>query len=123
MQIVEIYADEAGETHFRANAVNLNTRDFVPPSAPMGVSAETPLTTGVFLELPPGWDPKYHATPRPQWVVVLRGHLRIAAAIDETATDFRPGDVFLLNDKHSKGHLTLVQGQETVALFLVGLPE
>jgi hypothetical protein len=54
MQIVEIYADEAGETHFCANAVNLNTRDFVPPSAPMGVSAETPLTTGVFLELPPG---------------------------------------------------------------------
>lgn len=80
MQIVEIYADEAGETHFRANAVNLNTRDFVPPSAPMGVSAETPLTTGVFLELPPGWDPKYHATPRPQWVVVSIFSLALMAA-------------------------------------------
>ena len=122
MQIVEIYADGGGETHFRTNPVSLAQRDFAPPSAPMGVSADMPLTAGVFLELPPGWDPKFHATPRRQWVVVLRGALHITAT-DGTATDFRPGDVFFLNDENSKGHQSLVEGPETVGLFLVGLAD
>jgi quercetin dioxygenase-like cupin family protein len=86
----------------------------------MRVSSETPPTTGVFLELPSGWDPAYHASPRPQWVVVLRGHLNVTAT-DGTTTAFRPGDVFFLNDQNSKGHQSLVQGGETVALLLVGL--
>ena len=120
MQITEIYADYTGETHFRDVSVSLALRDFAPPSAPMGVSSDTPLTTGVFLELPPGWDPEYHASPRPQWVVVLGGCLNITAT-DGTTTAFRPGDVFFLNDQNSKGHQSLVQGQEAVALFLVGL--
>lgn len=119
MQITEIYSDEAGETHIRANPVILAPRDFAPPSAPMGVSAETSMTTGVFLELPPGWDPNYHATPRQQLVVVLRGLLHVTTT-DGASADFRPGDVFFLNDENSKGHQSLVQGDETVALFLVG---
>ena len=77
MQITEIYADEVSETHLRNVAVNLAARDFAPPSAPIGASPETPMTTGVFLELPPGWDPQYHATPRRQLVVLLQGHLKI----------------------------------------------
>jgi hypothetical protein len=120
MQITEIYADDLGETHLRDKQVNLELRDFAPPSAPMGVSPETPLASGVFLELPPGWDPLYHATPRRQLVVVLRGHLNIATT-DGAAADFQRGDVFLLNDQDSKGHLSLVQGQESVILFLAGL--
>ena len=119
IEITEIYSDEAGETHIRANPVILAPRDFAPPSAPMGVSAEMPLTTGVILELPPGWDPKYHATPRRQLVVVLRGYLHITTT-DGTGADFRPGDVFFLNDENSKGHQSLVQGKETVGLLLVG---
>jgi uncharacterized cupin superfamily protein len=120
MQITEIYADRTGETHFRTSPITLAPRDFAPPSPPMAVSPDMPLTTGVFLELPPGWDPKYHATPRRQWVVVLRGVLRITAT-DGTATDFHPGDSFFLKDQNSKGHQSLVQGEETVALLLVGL--
>ncbi len=120
MQITEIFADHAGETHIRVTPVELAPRDYAPPSAPMGVSPEMAMTTGVVLELPPGWDPHYHATPRRQWVVMLRGHLNITTT-DGRAADFRPGDVFFLNDENSKGHRSLVQGEETVALFLVGL--
>jgi len=122
MQITEIYADRSGETHFRTCPIALNPRDFAPPSAPMNVSTDTPMTTGVFLELPPGWDPKYHATPRRQWVVVLRGTLRITAS-DQTVAVFHPGDIFFLNDPNSKGHQSLVQGEETVALLLVALSD
>ena len=120
MQMTEIYADGSGETHIRTLPIALSPRDFAPPSAPMGVSAETGTTSGVFLELPPGWDPHYHATPRRQWVIVLRGHLNITTT-DGAATDFHPGDVFFLNDENSKGHRSLVQGDVAVALFLVGL--
>ncbi len=122
MQIREIYADDVNETHLRNVEVNLAARDFAPPSAPMGVSPETPMTTSVFLELPPGWDPRHHATPRRQLVVVLQGHLKITTT-DGASADFRRGDVFFLNDKGSKGHLSLVQGQEAVGLFLVGVAD
>ena len=122
MQITEIYADGTGQTQLRNTRVNLARRDFAPPSAPMGVSSETFLTTGVFLELPPGWDPHYHATPRKQLVVVLNGHLNIATTGGASA-DFRRGDVFVLNDKDSRGHLSLVQGREPVDLFLVGVAD
>lgn len=119
MHIPEIYADEDGETHIRTSPIILTPRDFAPPSAPMGVSAELPLTTGVILELPSGWDPRYHATPRRQLVAVLRGSLHVTTS-DGTGADIGPGDVFFLNDENSKGHQSLVQGEETVALFLVG---
>jgi len=122
MQITEIYADEVSETHLRNVAVNLAARDFAPPSAPICASPETPMTTGVFLELPPGWDPQYHATPRRQLVVLLQGHLKITTT-DGTSADFRRGDVLLLNDKDSKGHRSLVQGQEAVGLLLVGIAD
>jgi quercetin dioxygenase-like cupin family protein len=122
MQITEIYADDAGETHLHNVQIDLLDRDFAPPSAPMGVSSETPLTSGVFLELPPGWDPQHHATPRKQMVVVLKGHLNIATT-DGACADFRRGDVFFLNDEGSKGHLSLVQGEKTVGLFLVGIAD
>jgi hypothetical protein len=120
MQITEIFADPAGETHMRNLPVELAPRDFAPPSAPMGVSREIRMTTGVILELPPGWDPNYHATPRAQWVVTLRGRLNVTTT-DGKTVDFRPGDIFCLNDENSKGHRSLVQGAETVALFLIGL--
>ena len=35
MQITEIYVDDASETHLRDIQVNLEPRDFAPPSAPM----------------------------------------------------------------------------------------
>lgn len=122
MHVTEIYADDAGETHMRDGPVRLACRDFAPPSAPMGASAETPLTTSIFLELPPGWDPHYHATPRRQLVVVLSGHLKITTT-DGAHADFRAGDVFFLNDKGSKGHQSVVQTQHAVGLLLVGVAD
>jgi hypothetical protein len=54
--------------------------------------------------------------------VVLRGTLRITAS-DQTVAVFHPGDIFFLNDPNSKGHQSLVQGEETVALLLVALSD
>jgi len=53
-------------------------------------------------------------------VTLLRGTLRITTT-DQSATIFHTGDAFFLNDQDSKGHQSLVQGEESVALLLVGL--
>lgn len=120
MQFTEVFSDGNGDTHFRDIPVAMALRDFAPPSAPMAASAEVQTATGIFLSLPPGWDPKHHAIPIRQWGFMVAGHLRITVT-DGAVAEFRPGDLFLLSDVEGRGHQSLVQGQEPVTLFMVGL--
>ncbi len=122
MQISEIYKDAEGETHFRKRDVDLDLHDYAPPSAPVGLSAETPMTSGVFLEAPPGWDKSFHPTPRRQYAVLLSGRATVTVT-DGTAIDVKPGDVVLLNDMDCKGHLTRVQGNKPALFLLVGVAD
>lgn len=119
MELVEIYADGAGETHFRKTRIELEMRDFAPPSQPIRVSAEMASTSSVFLVAPPGWDEEFHPTPRRQLAVMLEGEATITASDGETIPA-RPGTVVLLNDQDSKGHLTRVQGDKDAAFLLIG---
>ncbi len=73
MDLLKIYADEAGETHFRRVSVELAPNHYVPPSPPIEISTETPVTTSLFLVAPQGWDDAFHATPRRQYAVLLSG--------------------------------------------------
>lgn len=68
---------------------------------------------------PPGWDKAFHATPRKQFCVMLRGRLKVSATDGETI-DSCPGDVLLVNDAASKGHLSTIQGDESAAFMFVG---
>lgn len=52
MEVLEMFADSAGETHFRRTAVEFEMHDFAPPSQPVGVSGETVVTTSLFLKPP-----------------------------------------------------------------------
>ena len=122
MEILEIYSDEGRETHFRTTDIGAEKRDYAPPSRPVEVSAETPVTTGLFLAAPPGWDPEFHATPRKQYAFLLRGRARVTASDGETV-EIGPGSAVLLNDRDSKGHRTVVFGNEDAVFFLVGLDE
>jgi hypothetical protein len=119
MELLEIYADEGGETHFRRTDMPMELRNFAPPSQPINVSAEVPSTTSVFLVAPPGWDEEFHPTPRRQFAIMLRGKATISATDGETI-NVEPGNIILLNDQDSKGHLTRVQGKEDAAFLLVG---
>jgi len=122
VELLEIYADEAGETHFRKSNVELEMRHFAPPSAPLEISAEMPATTSLFLVAPPGWDDAFHPTPRRQLGVLLDGALRITLSDGESVM-LQPGNFFLLNDQDSKGHLSQVQGDRPARFLLVGCPE
>ncbi len=121
MDLLEIYADEAGETHFRRVSVELEPNHYAPPSPPLEISAETPATTSLFLVAPPGWDDAFHATPRRQYAVLLDGQLSVTASDGETVM-MKPGDMVLLNDSDSKRHLSKVQDNRPARFLMVGCP-
>ena len=62
MELPEIYADAAGETHYRSATIGFEQRSFAPPSPAIGVSAAQGAKSTVFLSLPPGWDDSFHPT-------------------------------------------------------------
>jgi uncharacterized cupin superfamily protein len=120
MKVTEIFADDQGETHFRAVEIDFETRAFAPPSLPVKVSAEIPSTTSLFMIAPPGWDEEYHATPRKQFCIMLQGELRVEAT-DGQSIEMGPGDVLLVNDAESKGHLSTIQGSQNAEFMFVGV--
>ncbi len=122
MNVTEIFADDQGETHFRAVQIDFETRAFAPPSLPVQVSADIPSTTSLFMIAPPGWDKEYHATPRKQFCIMLRGKLKVEAT-DGESIEMGPGDVLLVNDAESKGHLSTIQGNQNAAFIFVGFEE
>ncbi len=121
MDLLEIYADDDGETHFRKGSVELEANHYAPPSSPLEISAETPANTSLFLVAPPGWDDAFHATPRRQYAVLLEGELSVTVSDGESVT-MKPGDMVLLNDAGSKGHLSRVQGDRPARFLMVGCP-
>ena len=121
MDLLEIYADEIGETHFRKASVEFEANHYAPPSPPLEISAETPANTSLFLVAPPGWDDAFHATPRRQYAVLLEGEFSVTASDGETVM-MKPGDMVLLNDAGSKGHLSRVQGDQPARFLMVGCP-
>ena len=121
MDLLELYADINGETHFRRVPVELESNHYAPPSPPLEISAETPVTTSLFLSAPPGWDDAFHPTPRRQYAVLLDGELSVTASDGETVM-MKPGDMVLLNDSGSKGHLSKVQGDRPARFLMIGCP-
>jgi hypothetical protein len=120
LELIELYADTTGETHFRSTTIAFELRDFSPPSPAIGVAADLKPSAAVFLETPPGWDKVFHPTPRKQIAVVLTGELTVAAT-DGEIRRFGPGGCFILNDAGSKGHLTQVQGGADVHALMVAI--
>jgi hypothetical protein len=118
--LTEIFADGDGETHFRKTGMEFEMRAFAPPSMPVQVSEEFPTTTSLFMMAPPGWDKEYHPTPRRQLCVMLTGALSVTATDGETI-HMGPGDVLLVNDAASKGHLSRILGDENASFLFVGL--
>jgi len=123
VKVREIYADEFGETHFRIAEYPYSLQDFAPPSAPAAVSKHIPVTTAVFMQVPPGWDPDFHCTPRRQLLFTIAGRITMSVSDGATIEGFPGGMPILLNDLVGKGHQTMVQGDEPATFLLVGLGE
>ena len=49
---LEIYVDSDGCSHFEDNTIELESKNYAPPAAPLYTSALEPAHNSVFLELP-----------------------------------------------------------------------
>ncbi len=107
MTFHKLYVDESGESHWEDVTVTLEERVFAPPAKAIAVSQPEAAKRTMFLRLKAGWDEPIHPTPVAQKLICLAGMVRVTAS-DGEARDIGPGDVWHMQDKHGKGHHTVV---------------
>ncbi len=120
MRFHKLYADDEGESHWDTVDVALEERSFAPPAKAIEISEPEPAKQTLFLRLPPGWDEPIHPTPVAQKLVCLAGSIRVTAS-DGEFRDIGPGDVWHMEDKHGKGHHTMVISDEDFLSVIVQL--
>ena len=118
MRYVELYADSAGETHFKAATIELSEADYRPPAPLMFVSHAYATNALQFIRLPKGWDGESVHPPQQQFLLCLEGQLEVTASDGEKRT-FGPGAALLMHDTTGRGHRSHVKGpQDWVAAVI-----
>ncbi len=113
MRIHNLYVDEQGETHFRDIEI-----EWVH-DGPGGKTSERFPATGIIFRATPGtYDYDWHPAPRRQYIINLDGAVRITVSDGETRV-IGPGEVFLVEDTHGKGHVSqAVDGKFRHSIFV-----
>ncbi|WP_254696891.1 cupin [Octadecabacter sp. SW4] len=111
MRFHRLYSDAQGESHWQDVDVELRERTFAPPAKAIEISTPETARQTMFLRLRAGWDEPIHPTPVAQKLVCLAGSVRVTAS-DGAFRDIGPGDVWHMEDKHGKGHHTVVTSDE-----------
>jgi quercetin dioxygenase-like cupin family protein len=65
------------------------------------------------LRFAPGWSGPWHPSPYRQWFFLLSGSVTVTVS-DGTERTLSQGDIILLEDAGTKGHLTRVNGAKQV---------
>lgn len=120
MEVLRLFADEAGESRFDTYDVSLALQDFAPPAGPLHVSEPEAATRYVLIRLPVGWNGKRHPTPRRQILFCLRGAMRVTASNGD-AREVVAGDAWLMADTTGKGHTTEVISEGPVDAVIIQL--
>jgi hypothetical protein len=121
MKYHHLYADNAGDSHWRDVDVALTERSFAPPAKNILISDPEPAKAMVFLRLPAGWDEPVHPTPVRQTLICTAGAVRVTAS-DGEARDIGPGDIWRMEDRTGKGHHTCVIGDADFEAIIVQFP-
>ena len=113
MRIHNIYVDAQGETHFRDIEV-----EWVEERPGGKLSKRLPATGIIFRETPGTYDYAWHPAPRRQYIINLDGAVEITASDGEKRV-IGPGEVFLVEDTHGKGHFSkAVAGKMRRSIFV-----
>ena len=118
MKCFHLYADEAGQSHWREFEIALSERLFAPPAQRIFVSATEAAANLVFLRLEAGWNEPVHPTPRRQTLIALRGRVEVTAS-DGDVRQIASGDVWRMEDIAGKGHHTRVVSEEAFEAAVV----
>jgi len=111
LRIHRLYSDADGDSHWQDVDVDMTERTFAPPARAIEISTPDPVKQMMFLKLRAGWDEPTHPTPVAQKLICLAGSVRVTAS-DGEVRDIGPGDVWHMEDKHGKGHHTVVTSDE-----------
>ena len=113
---LRIFVDDTGRSHFEECTLPLQTRDFAPPTTPLEVSELIPADGFAALRFAPGWSGPWHPSPYRQWIFLLSGSITVTVG-DGTERTLAAGDIVLLEDMGTRGHLTRVNGtQQAIAV-------
>ena len=118
---LRLYVDNTGRSHFEACTLPLGTRSFAPPTTPLEASEFLPATGFVVVRFAGDWSGPWHPSPYRQWFFMLAGSLTITDG-NGTERTLCAGDVILLDDMGTKGHLTRVNGGQQVVAVGVRVP-
>ena len=119
LEIVSIYADNDGESHFGHSKITFDLVDYAPPAPPISVSDVQATEGVVFISSPVGWYGYWHPAPRRQIMFCLTGELEVTVSDGETRR-FGPGSPILVVDTSGKGHISRVVGSERC--FMAAMP-
>ena len=111
MKFQKLYSDAQGESHWQDVEVALQEKTFAPPAKAIEISTPEAVKQTMFLKLKAGWNEPIHPTPVAQKLICLTGTVRVTAS-DGEFRDIGPGDVWHREDKHGKGHHTVVTSDE-----------
>jgi quercetin dioxygenase-like cupin family protein len=118
MDYHHLYADDAGESHWREVEVRLMERTFAPPATGINVSEPESVARMMFMSLRAGWNEPVHPTPKKQALICLAGVVRVTAS-DGESRKIGPGEVWLMEDLIGKGHRThVISDREFKALII-----
>ena len=120
LEIVSIYTDVNGESHFGHSKITFDLVDYAPPAPPISVS-DIQATDGVqFISSPVGWYGDWHPAPKRQLMFCLTGELEVTVSDGETRR-FGPGSPILVEDTSGKGHISRVVGSERCFMAAISL--
>jgi hypothetical protein len=105
VNIVRLYADQLGESHFTEEVLNTTVVDFAPPAPPLYISTPLEAKRTMFLLVPEDWYGDLHPAPNRQFLILARGGLEVKVS-DGEVRRFKPGDAVRMEDTFGKGHAT-----------------
>ncbi len=108
---VKIYGSEDGETHFEDVEMEMEYKDYAPPSPLIAVTPHMSATGTVAIGFPSGWFGGFHAAPKHQWMTFTAGKMEICVTDGEKRI-FEAGTAVLQMDAGSKGHSTRIVGDD-----------
>lgn len=115
---IHIYTDSDGETHMERRQLNLERKDFSPPTPYLDVSNPQAVQTTSVLRLPVDWTADWHPSPCRQWQYYLDGEIYFEASDGSNCT-IPAGGAVLLEDTTGKGHMSRALNGKTVTLVSV----
>jgi len=115
-----VFSDEQGASHAKEVDAELELRDYAPPAPPVFVSRPASAAGFVFVVAPQTLVAGFHPAPRRELQVVLRGVVEVETS-DGTLMRGEPGDVFMVEDTHGRGHLSTIVGDQALEILAVSL--